>query len=109
MATKRIDDKVGIETNISSNYSYVIESISRYSQGNASDGFVGYPDRRQPLPSNQYEYKYPQKAPEQPQQHTVYHGNANLQHNGGEQQLPYYNQNDLWNRYDIIEFYFITY
>lgn len=71
-----------------------------FSPANVSNGFQGYPDRRQPLPANLYSYKYPTKGPEQLQQHHVYHGDVNIQPqpHGAEQPPPYLNQNDLWNR-----------
>lgn len=71
-----------------------------FPQANVSNGFQGYPDRRQPLPTNVYNtYKYPNKSPEQLQQHRVYHSDVNIPPQGGEQMIPpYLNQNDLWNR-----------
>ena len=76
-----------------------------FPQLNLTGGFAGYPDRRQPLPSNQqFSFKYPAKVPEQPQQHPVFHGNVQT-----EQQVPYFNPNDLWNSYINNEGKFLNY
>lgn len=66
-----------------------------FSQVNISNGFQGYPDRRQPLPLY-INNKYISKSMDQGQQHSVYRNNVNL--HTREQYPPHFNQNDLWNR-----------
>lgn len=69
-----------------------------YSQPNTTNGFKGYPDRRRPLPPNN-QFKFTAGNSEHiPQLQPPYPSNSNLPTNTGDPQLPFLNQNDLWNR-----------
>lgn len=61
-------------------------------RANATGGFRGYPERRQPLASGT-QYKF---AAELPERQGNLHGGG-VQGNAGDQ-YPYLQQNDLWNR-----------